>query len=82
MNCVSCDIRDQNQAPASFFFFSFLRQMMGKKQSFISPHFHVFSQASCVDENSALHPHRIFNLQDALDKLMHFLPQLSDFVPL
>ena len=27
-------------------------------------------------------PHRIFDLQDSLDKLMHFLPQLSDFVPL
>ena len=24
----------------------------------------------------------IFDLQDSLDKLMHFLPQLSDFVPL
>ena len=27
-------------------------------------------------------PHRIFDLQDSLDKLMHFLPQLSDFVRL
>ena len=27
-------------------------------------------------------PHRIFDLQDSLDKLMHFLPQLSAFVPL
>ena len=27
-------------------------------------------------------PHRIFDLQDSLDDLMHFLPQLSDFVPL
>ena len=27
-------------------------------------------------------PHRIFDLQDSLDKLMHFLPQLSDFVAL
>ena len=27
-------------------------------------------------------PHRMFDLQDSLDKLMHFLPQLSDFVPL
>ena len=27
-------------------------------------------------------PHRLFDLQDSLDKLMHFLPQLSDFVPL
>ena len=25
---------------------------------------------------------RLFDLQDSLDKLMHFLPQLSDFVPL
>ena len=24
----------------------------------------------------------IFDLQDPLDELMHFLPQLSDFVPL
>ena len=28
------------------------------------------------------YPHRLFDLQDSLDKLMHFLPQLSDFVPL
>ena len=27
-------------------------------------------------------PHRLYDLQDSLDKLMHFLPQLSDFVPL
>ena len=27
-------------------------------------------------------PHRLFDLRDSLDKLMHFLPQLSDFVPL
>ena len=27
-------------------------------------------------------PHRLYDLQDTLDKLMHFLPQLSDFVPL
>ena len=27
-------------------------------------------------------PHRLFDLQDTLDKLMHFLPQLSDFVSL
>ena len=28
-------------------------------------------------------PHRLLDLQDTLhDKLMHFLPQLSDFVPL
>ena len=27
-------------------------------------------------------PHRLFDLQDSHDKLMHFLPQLSDFVPL
>ena len=27
-------------------------------------------------------PHRVYDLQDSLDKLMHFLPQLSDFVPL
>ena len=27
-------------------------------------------------------PHRIYDFQDSLDKLMHFLPQLSDFVPL
>ena len=27
-------------------------------------------------------PHRLFDLQVSLDKLMHFLPQLSDFVPL
>ena len=26
-------------------------------------------------------PHRLFDLQDTLNKLMHFLPQLSDFVP-
>ena len=26
-------------------------------------------------------PHRLFDSQDTLDKLMHFLPQLSDFVP-
>ena len=29
-----------------------------------------------------LSPHRLFDLQDSLDKRMHFLPQLSDFVPL
>ena len=27
-------------------------------------------------------PHRLHDLQDTLDKLMRFLPQLSDFVPL
>ena len=27
-------------------------------------------------------PHRLYDLQDTLDKLMHFLPQLSDFVSL
>ena len=27
-------------------------------------------------------PHRLYDLKDTLDKLMHFLPQLSDFVPL
>ena len=27
-------------------------------------------------------PHGLFDLQDSLDKLKHFLPQLSDFVPL
>ena len=27
-------------------------------------------------------PHRLYDLQDTLDKLMPFLPQLSDFVPL
>ena len=27
-------------------------------------------------------PHRLFDLQDSLDKLIHFVPQLSDFVPL
>ena len=27
-------------------------------------------------------PHRLFDLQDSLDKLMHFLPQLTYFVPL
>ena len=27
-------------------------------------------------------PHRLFDLQDTLDELMHFFPQLSDFVPL
>ena len=27
-------------------------------------------------------PHRLYDLQDTLDKLMHFLSQLSDFVPL
>ena len=27
-------------------------------------------------------PHRLFDSQDLLDKRMHFLPQLSDFVPL
>ena len=27
-------------------------------------------------------PHRLFDLQDSLDKRMHFLLQLSDFVPL
>ena len=27
-------------------------------------------------------PHRLFDLQDSLDKRMHFLPQLSDFVSL
>ena len=27
-------------------------------------------------------PHRLFDLQNSLDKLTHFLPQLSDFVPL
>ena len=27
-------------------------------------------------------PHRLLDLQDSLDKLMHFLPQLSYFVPL
>ena len=27
-------------------------------------------------------PHRLFDLQYSLDKLMHFLPQQSDFVPL
>ena len=27
-------------------------------------------------------PHRLYYFQDILDKLMHFLPQLSDFVPL
>ena len=26
-------------------------------------------------------PHWLYDLQDTLDKLMHFLPQLSDFVP-
>ena len=26
-------------------------------------------------------PHRLYDLQDTLDKQMHFLPQLSDFVP-
>ena len=26
--------------------------------------------------------HRLFDLQDSLDKRMHFLPQLSDFAPL
>ena len=26
-------------------------------------------------------PHRMFDLQDSLDKRMHFLPQLSDFAP-
>ena len=40
------------------------------------------------DQNQALtsfktppSPHRIFDFQDSLDKLMHSLPQLSDFVP-
>ena len=27
-------------------------------------------------------PHRLYDLQNILDKLMHFLPQLSDSVPL
>ena len=27
-------------------------------------------------------PHRLYDLQDTLDKRIHFLPQLSDFVPL
>ena len=27
-------------------------------------------------------PHRLFDLQDSLDKRIHFLSQLSDFVPL
>ena len=27
-------------------------------------------------------PHRLFDLQDSHDKLMHFLPQMPDFVPL
>ena len=27
-------------------------------------------------------PHRLYDLQDTRDKLVHFLPQLSDFVPL
>ena len=27
-------------------------------------------------------PHRLCDLQGTIDKLMHFLPQLSDFVPL
>ena len=27
-------------------------------------------------------PHRLYDLQDILAKLMNFLPQLSDFVPL
>ena len=27
-------------------------------------------------------PHRLFDVQDSLNKLMHFLPQLSDLVPL
>ena len=27
-------------------------------------------------------PHRLFDLQYSLDKLMHFLPQRPDFVPL
>ena len=26
-------------------------------------------------------PHRLYDLQDALDQLMRFLPQLSDLVP-
>ena len=34
-----------------------------------------------VLKNSALAPHRLFDLQDSLDELMHFPPQLSDFVP-
>ena len=29
-----------------------------------------------------LSPHRLFDLQESLDKLMHFLPQRSDFVPI
>ena len=28
------------------------------------------------------YPRRLYDSQDSLDKLMHFLPQLSDFVPL
>ena len=31
---------------------------------------------------SPLSPHRLYDLQDTLDKVRHFLPQLSDFVPL
>ena len=27
-------------------------------------------------------PHRLYDLQDTLDELMHFLPQLSDFAHL
>ena len=27
-------------------------------------------------------PDRLYDLQDTLDNLMHFLPQLSDFVPI
>ena len=27
-------------------------------------------------------PHQLVDLQDSINKLMHFLPQLSDFVPL
>ena len=27
-------------------------------------------------------PHRLYDLQGTLDKRMHFVPQLSDFVPL
>ena len=40
------------------------------------------NQAPHAVKMSPPSPGRLYDLQDALDKLMHFLPQLSEFVPL
>ena len=60
-----------------------LRILEYGKVDIIPPSRHPFDQNQAPTSlKTPPLPHRLFDLQDSLDKLMLFLPQLSDFVPI